>query len=40
MKTAENVGYNVRLLRAIEQVNESQKSVLTAKVKEWFGEIL
>jgi len=40
VKTAERNGYETKLLRAVEQVNEAQKSVLVSKVKARFGEDL
>jgi len=40
VKTAEQYGYETKLLRAVEQVNEAQKSVLVTKVKSRFGEDL
>ena len=39
-KTALESGYPFRILRAVEEVNESQKRVLVAKVKAHFGEEL
>lgn len=33
IKTAENHGYEMRVLRAVENVNESQKSILLGKLK-------
>ena len=40
VKTAERNGYEAKLLRAVEQVNEAQKNVLVSKVKARFGEDL
>ncbi|WP_282036452.1 UDP-glucose dehydrogenase family protein [Saccharicrinis aurantiacus] len=40
IKTANNNGYDLRLLQAVEAVNESQKHVLVSKIKEQFGSNL
>ncbi len=40
IKTAEENGYNMRVLTAVEEVNDRQKHVLSAKVKSHFGEDL
>ena len=40
IKTAEENGYNMQVLKAVEEVNEAQKSVLVQKVKKHFGEDL
>lgn len=37
IKTAEQSGYNMRVLRAVEEVNELQKSVLFEKLAKQFG---
>ncbi len=37
IKTAAENGYNMRVLNAVEEVNESQKSVLYNKVHKYFG---
>ncbi|MSQ79672.1 MAG: UDP-glucose/GDP-mannose dehydrogenase family protein [Flavobacteriaceae bacterium] len=37
IKTAENYGYNMQVLHAVEDVNEAQKSVLYNKVMKHFG---
>lgn len=40
IKTAEENGYQMKVLKAVEDVNEAQKSVLVAKVKKHFGSDL
>ena len=40
IKTADENGYKMRVLTAVEEVNEAQKSVMVAKVKKHFGEDL
>ena len=40
IKTADNNGYNLRLLQAVEDVNNDQKHVLVSKIKEHFGSNL
>ncbi len=40
IKTAEENGYNMRVLNAVEDVNDAQKSVMVNKVKKRFGEDL
>lgn len=40
IRTAEEHGYESRLLQSVEDVNQAQKSVLVDKVKECFGEEL
>lgn len=37
IKTAEKNGYNMRVLRAVEAVNEAQKSVLFSKLSSYYG---
>ncbi len=37
IKTAEKNGYNMRVLRAVEEVNEAQKSVLFNKLSSYYG---
>jgi UDPglucose 6-dehydrogenase len=37
IKTAQENGYNLRVLTAVEEVNEDQKSVLFNKVSDYFG---
>lgn len=37
IKTAEQNGYKMRVLRAVEEVNEYQKSILFEKLKQCFG---
>lgn len=37
IKTADDHGYKLRLLQAVEDVNNDQKHVLVAKIKEHFG---
>jgi UDPglucose 6-dehydrogenase len=37
IKTAQENGYNMRVLNAVEEVNDKQKHVLSAKVKQYFG---
>jgi UDPglucose 6-dehydrogenase len=36
IKTAELYGYNLRLMAAVEEVNESQKKVLLSKINDYF----
>lgn len=40
IKTAEDYNYSLRLLKAVEDINQDQKSVLFKKIKEHFGEKL
>jgi len=40
IKTAKQYGYDLRVLQAVENVNEDQKHVLVNKVKKHFGEDL
>lgn len=40
IKTAEEHGYPMRVLKSVEAVNNDQKSVLVSKVKQHFGEDL
>ncbi|HEY9117475.1 MAG TPA: UDP-glucose/GDP-mannose dehydrogenase family protein [Roseivirga sp.] len=40
IKTADEHGYPMRVLKAVEDVNDAQKSVLVAKVKKHFGSDL
>ena len=40
IKTAEENGYNMRVLNAVEDVNHAQKSVMVNKVKKRFGKDL
>ena len=40
IKTAEEHGYSMRVLKSVEAVNNDQKSVLVSKVKQHFGEDL
>ena len=40
IKTASEYGYESRLLQSVENVNKSQKEVIAAKVKEYFGSDL
>lgn len=40
IKTADENGYQMRVLKAVEDVNDAQKSVLVAKVKKHFGSDL
>ncbi len=40
IKTAEENGYNMRVLNAVEDVNNAQKSIMANKVKKHFGEDL
>lgn len=40
IKTASENGYDMQVLKAVEEVNEAQKSVLVQKVKKHFGEDL
>jgi len=40
IKTAQDNGYNMRVLSAVEDVNDRQKHVLSAKVKSHFGNDL
>lgn len=37
IKTAENYGYSMKVLNAVEEVNESQKSILYEKMMKYFG---
>ncbi|MFI3277319.1 MAG: UDP-glucose/GDP-mannose dehydrogenase family protein [Rikenellaceae bacterium] len=37
IKTAEKVGYDMQVLRAVEEVNDAQKSVLFNKLSNYFG---
>ena len=37
IKTAEQNGYDMRILRAVEEVNETQKSIVYRKLKNHFG---
>lgn len=37
IKSADNVGYNMRILKAVEDVNDAQKSLLYNKFKQHFG---
>lgn len=37
IKTAENYGYSMKVLNAVEEVNESQKSILFKKMMKHFG---
>ncbi len=37
IKTADNVGYDMKVLKAVENVNERQKSVLVAKATNYFN---
>lgn len=39
IKTASEFGYDMRVLRAVEEVNDAQKSVLFNKVKRHFGSL-
>ena len=39
IKTADQNGYNMRILKAVEEVNESQKSVLFQKALKYFGDL-
>jgi UDPglucose 6-dehydrogenase len=39
IRTAQDSGYTLELLRAVENVNEKQKQVLAAKVKKHFGSL-
>lgn len=39
IKTADENGYNMRILKSVEDVNDSQKSVLYHKVLKHFGDI-
>jgi UDPglucose 6-dehydrogenase len=38
-RSAEEVGYDARILSAVEAVNERQKNVLVDKIKKHFGEL-
>ncbi|TAJ15695.1 UDP-glucose/GDP-mannose dehydrogenase family protein [Marinilabiliaceae bacterium JC017] len=40
IKTAADYNYSLRLLKAVEDINQDQKSVLFKKIKEHFGEKL
>jgi UDPglucose 6-dehydrogenase len=40
IKTARQYGYELKVLQAVEEVNDAQKHVLAAKVKSHFGEDL
>ncbi len=40
IKTAEQKGYTMRVLRAVEEVNEAQKSILFSKLSRHFGGAL
>lgn len=40
IRTAKDFGYELRVLQAVEKVNEDQKSVLINKVKSYFGNDL
>jgi UDPglucose 6-dehydrogenase len=40
IKTAKDNGYHMRILEAVEQVNENQKSILVKKIKKYFGDNL
>ncbi len=40
IKTAEQKGYTMRVLRAVEEVNEAQKSILFSKLSRHFGGTL
>ena len=40
IKTADENGYQMQVLKAVEDVNEAQKSVLVTKIKKHFGEDL
>jgi UDPglucose 6-dehydrogenase len=40
IKTAKQYGYELKVLQAVEEVNDAQKHVLAAKVKSHFGEDL
>ena len=37
-KTAEENNYNFRILKSVMEVNEDQKSILSARIKKYFGE--
>ncbi len=37
IKTAQKVGYDMKVLRAVEDVNERQKTILFSKLKNYFG---
>lgn len=39
IKTAEQHGYEMRVLRAVEAVNERQKGILFDKLQHWLGEL-
>lgn len=40
IKTAESHGYSMQVLRAVDAVNEAQKTILFAKLKQYFGNEL
>ena len=40
IKTAEQNGYDMRVLKAVEEVNEAQKSILFKKLQKHFGDDL
>lgn len=40
IKTAESHGYTMQVLRAVDEVNELQKTILFAKLKAYFGDDL
>jgi UDPglucose 6-dehydrogenase len=40
IKTAEDYNYSLRLLKAVEEINEDQKSVMFTKIKQHFGSNL
>lgn len=40
IKTAEKNGYSMRVLKAVEEVNERQKSVLFEKLSDYYGDTL
>ncbi|WP_420384948.1 UDP-glucose dehydrogenase family protein [Roseivirga sp.] len=40
IKTADENGYQMKVLKAVEDVNDTQKSVLVTKVKKYFGDDL
>ena len=39
IKTAEKNGYSMRVLKAVEEVNEAQKSILFSKLKRYFNNL-
>lgn len=39
IKTAEKKGYSMRVLKAVEEVNEAQKSILFSKLKRYFNNL-